>query len=111
MTNSRRTVAGWIVLAVIAAGLIFLWTGNRGYGKVSRETWEVARAVYGACLAKDERRLDAVEEKLAPDDGGPDGISPKELRWLNAIIKKARAGKWEAASRAARRIMEDQVEY
>lgn len=110
MTNSnlRLAILAGVFLVVTIAVSIF-WLGGRGYGKVDRQTYEIAKATYGVCLAKDKTRLKRVEELLENEETIRD-IPPHELRWLEQMIAKARNGKWTSAAKLARRMMEDQVE-
>jgi len=107
---SKKPLTG--LVAFLLVGIIFIggyWWLNRGYGEVSPMTYEYSKALYGACLSKSEERLTMVEELLAKDDG--ESLSTKERDWIDAIVTRARNGKWEAAAQQAKRIMEDQVEY
>ena len=100
-------IAIFLVLAVV----VYLWVNN-GYGKVSPKTYELSKALYGACLAKSDERIEKVDLILSAESarGGVE-ITRQEKAWLNRIIRKARNGKWEAAAKSSRRMMEDQVEY
>lgn len=101
------------ILAVIlvAAASIFL-ISNQGYGKVSRESYDMATAIYGACLAKSEIRLQKIEQLIHINNRtAPDPMTDRERKWLKSIIQKAKNGNWESAANSARRMMEDQIEY
>ena len=53
--------------------------------------------------------LDGVREQVAVSrESGT--ISPKEAKWLEAIIDHADRDRWQKAMKAARRLMEDQVD-
>ena len=99
-----------IVFALLAIVLLVVgsWWMNRGYGTVSHQTYEFSKAIYGACLAKSEQRLDKIEELL--DDPSNAELPSHERKWLDAIISNARAEKWEAAAKKARSMMEDQAQ-
>jgi hypothetical protein len=97
------------VLILLASVGAFLF--NRGYGKVSPDAYEVSKALYGACLAKNEDRLEAVELLLDRQTEKQIVLNAKERRWIESMIDAARSGDWESASKSARRMMEDQVEH
>ena len=100
-----------VALGVLAIAVVmFLWLG-RGYGTVSPDAYQVARALYSSCLAKSEVRLEAVEWTINDAGDPPLEITAKEQRWLKAIIADAKAGNWQSAAADARQMMEDQVEY
>lgn len=101
----------WLWAVVLVVGLIVagIWWLNRGYGEVSPQTYEYSKAIYSACLTKSEEHLGKVEAMLASEE--PAVLSAREKGWLESIVATARDGKWQAAAKKARRIMEDQVEY
>ena len=103
----------WPILGVMLIGtVIMVWT-SQGYGKVSPRAYEVSTALYGACLAKSDARLESIENLLDEDADREDtpGVSENERRWLESMIRTARDGDWKSAANSARRMMEDQVEY
>ena len=106
MTRNQGFVVA-LIGVVVLIGLCFWYLGG-GYGEVSAETYQYSKALYGACLKKDEAHLNKVEEMVA---SAGDSIPAKEKAWLDEIISKARAGKWESAANDARRMMDDQVKY
>lgn len=112
--SGGKTILG-VVIAVVIVGVSIFYFADRGYGKVSSGTYDVASALYAACLAKSDERLNRIELLLNGGDEDSPGEKPelteKEAEWLSRIIRTARGGKWEKAARSARRIMEDQVEY
>ena len=107
--NDKPNVV-WPVLLVIglvvAAGI---WWLNQGYGEVSQQTYEYSKAIYGACLNKNEVHLSKVETMLAGEEASD--LPAREKDWLDALVTQARAGNWQAAAKKARRMMEDQVKY
>lgn len=99
-----------LAIFLIATASIYL-IANRGYGKVSRESYDMATAIYGACLAKSEPRVEKVEQLILASDGSAnDPMTKQERQWLIGIIQKAKNGNWDSAANSARRIMEDQIE-
>ena len=114
MGNSNRKMvqhvgvtAGLIVVVIVVALTFFL---DRGYGKVSREAYQVATALYGACLSKSAPRIEKIQELL--HDGGLEfdatSISPQEKRWLQDVVQQAQESQWASAAAAAKRMMVDQ---
>lgn len=119
---------GVVALVAIIALVVFL---NRGYGTVSYPAYKIATALYGACLAKSEPRIDAIQLLLSesedqgdrqdqsdqrdvtdPDIGSNglefDKISQQERTWLQSIIDAAKSADWNTAATEAKRLMEDQ---
>ncbi len=104
----KQTLLILIAVTLTAATVYFFC--SQGYGKVSRRTYDMATAIYGACLAKSEIRVDKIQRLLSDDDTDSPEISPRERKWIDNIIRKAKNGNWESAAKAAKQIMEDQVE-
>jgi hypothetical protein len=119
-------------LLLVSCGFLI---GCGGYGKVSPGAYQSATALFSACKAKTNDRLDKVEAfiqqqpvlseaDLADSATNVDHkqktgaplpadlpITATEKSWLQQIIADARQGNWESAAKSCRRIMEDQVEY
>jgi len=108
VTKKLLAISLPVVLIIAVLALYF----NRGYGPVSYPAYQIATALYGASLAKSAPRIDAIEKLL--DDGSDkldvSEITEQERKWLQSIIKNARAKRWEAAASNAKRIMESQNE-
>jgi len=104
-----ESVVKKLVFALLAIVLVVggSWWMNRGYGTVSHQTYEFSKAIYGACLAKSEPRIDKIEQLL--DDPSNAELPPHERKWLDAIIANARAANWDAAAKKARSMMQDQA--
>lgn len=105
---SRATIATGLLIAVLMAGLIIFL--NRGYGKVSHEAYQMATAIYGACLSESEPRIQKIQRLLNQGNETFDmtKISSHEKRWLDDIIQQAHEGQWAEAASAAKQIMEAQ---
>lgn len=108
MTMNKSTFLTTLVLAGFLLVLGFWWL-NRGYGEVSPMTYEYSKALYSACLNRNEEHLGKVEGLLATNEA--EGLPANERKWIDAIIAEARDGQWETAATKARRMMEDQVQY
>lgn len=107
MTRKQNVWFGCItVIGMLLAGF---WWFNRGYGEVSPLAYEYSKALYSACLNKNEEQLGKVESLLA--GGSTETLPSNERQWIDAIIEEARNGKWQSAARKSRRIMEDQVKH
>ena len=106
MINNRKLVLTSVAALVIAL-VVSIWWLNRGYGEVSRQTYEFSMALYSACQSKSEERLSGIEKLLSEASESPEN----ERRWIEAIISRARDDNWESATNHARRMMEDQVKY
>ena len=102
MMRSRKRLA---LVVLVALGL----AGGCGYGEVSPATYQYAKALYNITNRKLENRLPAVEQQIAASAEAGD-VLPHEVSWLQAIIDSAKNDKWQKAMRAARRMMEDQID-
>lgn len=120
MKSNQVLAIGFSVLLIVVVATV--WWLNRGYGPVSERTYELSKAIYGACLAKSEARLGKIEVLLreevdvAPnvDDGSISheaAVPANERKWMQGIIQLAREGHWETAAKKSRRIMLDQVHF
>ena len=115
-----RTIRGKIVkhvgltvglmVAVVVIVMILMFFLNRGYGKVSHEAYQVATALYGACLSKSAPRIEKIQELLHGGSAEFDAtsISPREKQWLIEVVRQAQESQWGAAAAAAKRMMVDQ---
>jgi len=107
VTRNRVILAtAAIGLCVVAVWMLF----PSNYGKVSPQTYEVAKALYSACLTKSEPRLVKLETMLRDNSDSTNAIPPNQRDWLTDILDTAKQGDWESAASEARRMMEDQVE-
>ena len=106
---TQVAVALLVPIAIVVA--ILGWLGS-GYGEVSPDAYRVAQALYGCCLAKSEPRLELVESLLeAVDDPQALEITTQERQWLAAMVAQAKEGDWQMAAKAARRMLENQVQH
>lgn len=101
-----------LVGVVCAIGLclmlaFYLGWFDPGYGKVSEKAYALSKALYGACLNKNEEHLAKVENLLSST--GSESLSDQERVWLKQIVDRARQGSWDEAAKNARRMMDDQV--
>lgn len=89
--------------------LLSLICSGCGYGKVSSETYEYAKALYSICNRQDTDRLTAFYEQLSTANENQQ-ISEQEARWLEQIADDAKQGNWSKATKECRRMMSDQVD-
>ncbi|MEM9185341.1 MAG: hypothetical protein AAGB00_02445 [Planctomycetota bacterium] len=94
--------------AVLAAAVGVAAAGCGGYGEVSPEAYQHAKAIYNIAGRKAADRIDPFCEKLDAAQARGE-VSATEAAWLHAIADDARRGDWQAASRAARQLMEEQI--
>ena len=104
-SNDKKLAFALLAILLVLGGR---WWMNRGYGTVSPQTYEFSKAIYGACLSKNEQRLDKVEQLM--NDPSHAELPLNEQKWLDAIISDARADNWEAAAKKARSMMKDQAQ-
>ena len=106
-----RTPSTWSrVSAVIALGgaLVLYLFWPRGYGETSDQGYQFAIALFTACNQHDSEKLTTIANMIeAAEDAGELGNA--EARWLQGITRQGLAGNWEAANRAVRRLMTDQL--
>lgn len=107
--NSTRTVT--VLLLVVSAAIAIYLVCNQGYGAVHRTTYDMATAVYGACLSKSKPRLEKLQQMLDENSEATSEMPARERDWIQQMIRKAQNGKWESAASNAKRMMQDQVEY
>lgn len=93
---------------ILIACLFCVTLGCTGYGKVSDRTYELAKALYSICNAKDEQRLAKIRTMISDEKSGV-AMTSREIDWLEDIVEQAAAGKWESAAAKARQLMEDQA--
>jgi hypothetical protein len=79
-----------------------------GYGEVSPATYQYAKALYSICNRRAEKQLVPASEQIEAARSR-DELPEQEAKWLRQIIDDAAGGDWEAATKSARRMMEDQV--
>ncbi len=103
LSNQSHFSSGGLLLAVS-----ILLAGCGGYGEVSPMTYEYAKALYGISNRHAEGKLPSVGQQITKAQMRGE-ISDREAGWLIAIVDDAAGGRWKAAQREARRIMEDQV--
>lgn len=104
----NKTIIGVSLLGVVTI-LLIVYTFSRGYGKISDNAYKLATATYGACMARSVERINRAES-LLENERFRSGISNQELNWFKKIFADARNDRWRQAARAARHMMEDQVE-
>ena len=103
---SKPATCRTICLLVLSA--LCVHTGC-GYGKVSPQAYECAKALYAITNRQAADRLPEVETQIS-ESLSKGELAAQEADWLLDIIKDAENERWEAAAKAARRLMEDQVE-
>ncbi len=94
------------LVLLIAAGV--WWWLRPQYSETSENGYAVAVALFTACNQQDSEKLQElathVEQLRAQGELGPD-----EADWLSNIIELGLDGKWPAANRKVRSLMQQQV--
>ncbi len=100
--RAKRWAGVWLVtLSVLVAGC-------GGYGSISPTAYEYAKALFSITNRRADGKLDEVAAQIeATRVAGK--LSDQEARWLSDIVDDSRNGRWEAANKAARQMMEDQI--
>jgi hypothetical protein len=104
-SNASRSAAIG-VLGLLALSLAV--TPGCGYGSVSPLAYDYAKALYSISNRQAADQLEGVQQQIATAHQNGE-LSEQEAEWLIAILQDAQAAEWKAASRAARRMLEDQV--
>ncbi|MEM8865385.1 MAG: hypothetical protein AAGF31_07520 [Planctomycetota bacterium] len=104
----NRCLLSFFPAAPLLAALLVASLLGCGYGEVSPQAYQYAKAIYNIAGRQASERIAPFREQVraAHADGE---ISEQELAWLEAIADDAQAGNWKPATKAARRMMEDQV--
>jgi hypothetical protein len=94
--------------AIGALALLLLAVPGCGYGTVSDAAYDHATALYSIANRRADEKLDQFVGQLesARNSGA---LSDQEAAWLEEIVDDARQGRWDAALKASRAMMEDQV--
>ena len=96
--------------ALLVVGLVVAASGCGRYPPVSREAFELSKAVFNVCNARRSEQLDTARETvLARRDAGR--ISQREGRYLCDILDLAEAGNWKRAEARAQRLLRDQTQW
>ena len=90
--------------------LILVWlVWPKGYGSVSDQSCEVANALYTACMTESDEHLARVDQLLQEEaETGKLDLPTQERQWLEQIVRTAQKGRWKAAAKKARLMMEQQ---
>jgi hypothetical protein len=107
MSKDRRL---WLIGAAsiglaLLVGYLLL---SRGYGETSDRGYQYATAIFSACNQKDETKLREISTMI--DQSVEAGeLDAREAGWLFAIIDQGMDGKWDAATRNVRQLMDAQI--
>lgn len=105
-TQLKWTNYGVVALASV---LLAVAPGCGGYGEVSPQAYEYAKAIYNVTNRKAEDRLAKLSKQIDASRQAEE-ISTTEADWLRDILKQAGDGNWKKANKQARAMMEDQVQ-
>jgi hypothetical protein len=78
-----------------------------GYPTVSRDAFEIAKAIDNVCNLKQKEKLPTARE-IVSAKAKAGAITSREEKWFLAILDTADRGDWAAAAAEARRILTDQ---
>lgn len=98
--TDRQRIAVYVLLGLIAVAVVVAVIAYRSSPPqmgTSEEAFHTVDALYTAVRNRDEKRLTECEQRLkAHRDAGK--LPPDAADALDAIIAKARAGSWDAAT-------------
>ena len=106
--DSNQHAVWYTALAflVLLIGLSwYLWPTRL---EMSRDTYDVAIALYRVCNQQDSEGLRKIQNKLDELRSVTDSDDPA-VAHLQSIVDQAREGGWSAAMRQTRSALEDQV--
>lgn len=104
--NRSYQIAAALALTVLLAGTY--WFLNTGYGETSAQGYKYSMALFSACNQRDKAKLQEVADLIQQDvESGT--LESRESKWLLDIIDDGLNDRWQAANRAVRRLMDDQV--
>lgn len=109
MSSSPRFIGAIVAGGVLVAGVsavAILW---RQPDRIGEEAYEYATALHSICDREDAQRLETFDQLLG-EASESELISRQEFNVMDSIASLARRGKWEAARRKSRQLLEDQVE-
>lgn len=112
MSSEHGTRLPWLAGGLGALTLLLAlvwWPGCRQYPAVtSREALSLVKLMYAACNTRDPARLAAAESDLGKlRQSGK--LTSAEGDAFDGIVRKARAGAWDAGAADALRFAQDQV--
>ncbi len=96
-------------LTTATALVAFLAIGCSQYSDISPVAYKYSKALYSVCNRQDASRLSKLAEKIEAARTASQ-LTDEEFAWLSGIVASAQAGEWQVATRAARQLMEAQVE-
>ena len=105
----KPTKIAWILVCLSCLGLLVCWLLNRGYGDLSPQGYEITLSLVSVCNRQDTVRLQTIEQMVVKKVAMHE-LRPQEQAWLEAIIKRAKAGQWESASKSTRQLMNAQMQ-
>ena len=108
LVKNRSFVLLALLVAVVAVVATVFWL-NQGYGEVSPQTYQYSKALYIACLSKNEAQLEKIQEMIQSEKA--QAMPDTERQWIEAIVSQAEQGQWKDAAKQAKRMMKDQVKY
>ncbi len=82
---------------------------NQSYGEISEHGFELSMSLYSACNRHDTVRITRIEELISLGLAAGN-LQSREGVWLQNIVNRAKAGRWESASKSLRRLMNDQIQ-
>lgn len=98
-----KTRVGIVVALLILLSLWWLWPRK---STLSDSEYDIALALYRVCNQSSEEGLARIEVLLSELEGPEiDGQNPQ----LQAIMAQAKSGRWKDATKACRRVLDEQV--
>ena len=99
----------WLGILVVVSGLLILWGWYYREPAVLGEVGsQFALSLLAACNQNDLERIERLEETLTEIESNA-AASKGEIRSLKVIVNHAKRGRWDAAQRDARALLESQA--
>lgn len=105
--RSRLPVVGG-GLAIVSLAIAFAWYSTRPPVELSEHGYDVTLALYRICNQRSDEGIKQIESELASGTGDSHANSAGDDA-IRAILEQAKSGNWIDATRACRRLMDDQV--
>lgn len=96
-------------IGLLAILISVVWWSMRSPVELSEHGYDLTIALYRVCNQRSEEGLENVEHLLNESIASAGAVDPSHAV-VAAVIAQAKSGDWQAAARACRQALEDQVQ-